>query len=50
MGAAIGQQKGGIPRPLPALRMKDKAPDWYTLTVLLRNGILRLLFLAYPQI
>ncbi len=30
MGAAIGQQRGGIPRPLPVLKMKDKAPDWHT--------------------
>ena len=28
MGAAIGQQMGGVPRPLPVIKMKDGAPDW----------------------
>tara|TARA_Y100000766_G_scaffold241230_1_gene219038 strand:- start:138 stop:545 length:408 start_codon:yes stop_codon:yes gene_type:complete len=31
MGAAIGQQRGGIPRPLPIIKMKKKAPDWQTI-------------------
>lgn len=30
MGAAIGQLRGGIPRPLPVIRMKDGIPDWQT--------------------
>ena len=28
MGAAIGQQRGGVPRPLPVIKMKDGIPDW----------------------
>ena len=30
MGAAIGQQMGGVPRPLPVIKMKDGVPDWQT--------------------
>ena len=30
MGAAIGQKMGGIPRPLPVIKMKDGTPDWQT--------------------
>ena len=31
MGAAIGQERVGSPRPLPVIKMNNKVPDWRSL-------------------